>query len=521
MGVSFKVAKAGTRYRPKLLQVEDKEYENDPPTDFQQRNHEGDLVGVEDKVADRSNALAKAKPEIVPVSKNIEVSFSLNLFGNGFSVGKVAEFFNDVPNLLHPYDRTSERLFSAIEYGCLPGELLDDIPSKYVNGALLCEIRDYRNCLPHRDDTAVSASIFPTVHKVLLQMCMENVIKDISSMSDDSWTYKDLLEVESRILKALQPNLHLNPKPMLDGSIGEPLTRKLNLKIARSRKKRKLSDAPVTNSHEKNVVQEPMLQSFPLPSQSNHQSAPSCNRPVSTTLTLSKFVSTPKQFYSNNNCGPTRPSTLVLSEKGSCDMHAIRGPILKKPKEEPLDFSQFQLPGSEGQTILGPDLQCKTKLTKQQLEAEKILRERFHGNKHPSLLINNGQQSILEGMPKLQSGMPTCSLKQELAETSHFLVSDVPKNRDNYLIMDVRSNQSNIQKLALRQSSPLSRMQFNHKDQPGNKNMRFGTLTPKRKALQNPQVSTSVRSAPVSSSHLDSVLREAIFTRKTKIKFSV
>lgn len=30
MGVSFKVAKAGTRYRPKLLQIEDKDTENDP-----------------------------------------------------------------------------------------------------------------------------------------------------------------------------------------------------------------------------------------------------------------------------------------------------------------------------------------------------------------------------------------------------------------------------------------------------------------------------------------------------------
>ena len=33
----------------------------------------------------------------------------------------------------------------------------------------------------------------PIVYKALLKLSMENVIKDISSMSDDSWTYKDLL----------------------------------------------------------------------------------------------------------------------------------------------------------------------------------------------------------------------------------------------------------------------------------------------------------------------------------------
>lgn len=33
----------------------------------------------------------------------------------------------------------------------------------------------------------------PIVHKVLLRMCMEQVVKDISLISEDSWTYEDLL----------------------------------------------------------------------------------------------------------------------------------------------------------------------------------------------------------------------------------------------------------------------------------------------------------------------------------------
>lgn len=82
------------------------------------------------------------------------------------------------------------------------------------------------------------------INKVRLKMSLENVVKDIPLMADDSWTYGDLMvrhllqeptnkfclcplctsftsclwlqEVESRILKALQPKLFLDPMPKLD-----------------------------------------------------------------------------------------------------------------------------------------------------------------------------------------------------------------------------------------------------------------------------------------------------------------
>lgn len=55
------------------------------------------------------------------------------------------------------------------------------------------QIRDYRNPLSQRGSTAASMKKPPIVHKVLLHMCTENVVKDISLMSDDSWTYEELL----------------------------------------------------------------------------------------------------------------------------------------------------------------------------------------------------------------------------------------------------------------------------------------------------------------------------------------
>lgn len=57
---------------------------------------------------------------------------------------------------------------------------------------LSLQIRDYRNCLFHKGGTHSTQNI-PVVNRVLLKMCMENVVKDILSISDDSWTYKDHL----------------------------------------------------------------------------------------------------------------------------------------------------------------------------------------------------------------------------------------------------------------------------------------------------------------------------------------
>ena len=55
------------------------------------------------------------------------------------------------------------------------------------------QVRDFHNCLVQVGDSTSHVNKSPIVHKALLKMSMENVIKDISSMSDDSWTYKDLL----------------------------------------------------------------------------------------------------------------------------------------------------------------------------------------------------------------------------------------------------------------------------------------------------------------------------------------
>ncbi|XP_026430076.1 protein PHYTOCHROME-DEPENDENT LATE-FLOWERING-like isoform X2 [Papaver somniferum] len=109
---------------------------------------------------------------------------------------------------------------------------------QYVEGTLLCEVRDYRKGALVPGNVISSMSGLPVITKVSLKMSLENVMKDIPLISDDSWTYGDLLEVESRILKALQPKLCLDPSPMLERLSSEPAPKKLNLGLSGRQKRR-------------------------------------------------------------------------------------------------------------------------------------------------------------------------------------------------------------------------------------------------------------------------------------------
>ncbi|KAG7981168.1 hypothetical protein I3843_05G219100 [Carya illinoinensis] len=551
MGLSFKVAKTGTRYRPKLLQIEDKDNENGSVTESQKSANEGNITEKGARAAEYSNSFTK--PTVHSVSEDLEVSFLLNLFPNGFSFGKATEqVFNDEPKQLHPYDRASKTLFSAIEYGCLPGDLLDDIPCKYVNGALLCEIRDYRNLWPQKGGPAASVEKSLVVHKVLLHICMENVVKDISLIADDSWTYEDILEIESRILKALQPDLHLNPDPLWERHRGERLAKKLNLGIAWSWKKRRLGDTiavhtssrnpnngtqissscdiqnsitqsgfayqdRVTCLQENNVLPETTSLSNPL--MVDNQLADSCNQSVSIAQKKSSFVCV--QDFSNARSNSTKAISSISGEKGRCETEALQEYIPIKLKQEPVDFSQQQLPGGQAKSILAPELLWKNTLLHQPIMAEKLQDEKNQHKSHPSLLINSGQP-FLEGIPRLLAGTPTCTVKQEPAESS-FRSSDVRKINDNSFQMDKRITQSNLQQFEqqqlsalLRANTPYTHSSCNRVTQPVDKSLRNESATQKRKALQNPQVSGGMRTATLSSQHDDSWAREASIPAKGK-----
>ncbi|CAN0877730.1 Protein PHYTOCHROME-DEPENDENT LATE-FLOWERING [Linum grandiflorum] len=242
MGVSFKVSKKGSRFRPKPAAPP----KDAAPNDESEASKDGSLIAARNPPPKKKAEGTDNLPAVSSISvRENDVSFTLNLYPDGYSIGKASEndivhraTLQDASKLLHPYDRASETIFLAIESGWLPGDILDDIPCKYVSGTLICEIRDYRKCATEQGSGIMSTDATPIINKVRLKMSLENVVKDIPLISDNSWTYGDLMEVESRIVRALQPVLSLDPKPKLDRLSASPLPSKLNLNLASLRRKR-------------------------------------------------------------------------------------------------------------------------------------------------------------------------------------------------------------------------------------------------------------------------------------------
>lgn len=108
-------------------------------------------------------------------------------------------------------------------------------------------MRDYRNCESEQGSTSTSPPMpgFPIAKKVQLRVTLENVVKDVSLVSADSWSYADLMvrivftlvhdikflsshevmrqcqlfwlqDVESEIVNAMNPQLCLDPTLKLD-----------------------------------------------------------------------------------------------------------------------------------------------------------------------------------------------------------------------------------------------------------------------------------------------------------------
>jgi hypothetical protein len=149
---------------------------------------------------------------------DLEPSFALNLFPDGYSIsdpgkGMLLFLIGDDPQK-RPYSKASRALFSDIEHGCLPQVILGDMPCKFRNGTIVCEVRDYRPFLSNAGDS--SGDDFPIVNRVSLRLGTERVVKDLASVVNASWTYHDQLIAESTILRALQPRLNLDPTPCLE-----------------------------------------------------------------------------------------------------------------------------------------------------------------------------------------------------------------------------------------------------------------------------------------------------------------
>lgn len=58
---------------------------------------------------------------------------------------------------------------------------------------MFLQVRDYRNFSSEEGSAALPVDGSPIVSKICLRMSLENIVKDIPMISDNSWTYGDLM----------------------------------------------------------------------------------------------------------------------------------------------------------------------------------------------------------------------------------------------------------------------------------------------------------------------------------------
>jgi hypothetical protein len=231
MGISFKLSKVGVRVHPAARSASASPAQAEKPAAVETEGSVSDSRRERAKDVNGIKISPVCSREILPEH---EVSFTFSLYDRGYLISKSASMDPSQTSIqdgktLHPYDRASEKLFSAIEAGRLPGDILDEIPSKYYNGSVVCEIRDYRKHVSNQVPASSAELGLPIVNKVRLRMTFENVVKDITLLSDDSWSYRDFVEAEARIVRALQPELCLDPTPKLDRLCQDPIPHKVRM----------------------------------------------------------------------------------------------------------------------------------------------------------------------------------------------------------------------------------------------------------------------------------------------------
>ncbi|XP_052180638.1 protein PHYTOCHROME-DEPENDENT LATE-FLOWERING isoform X2 [Diospyros lotus] len=534
MGVSFKVSRIGKRFQPKPVLSETAEEEEVlADADVPQEGGRGPgKIESATSTAKKIEADATREDEAAAISEN-EVSFILNVFPDGYSIGKPSEAaLQDIPKFLHPYDRASESLFSAIESGRMPGDILDDIPCKYVNGTIVCEVRDYRKCTSEAGPTVSSLDGSPIVNKIVLRMSLENIVKDLPLISDSTWTYGDLMEVESRILKALQPRLYLDPTPNLDRLCEDPVPTKLNLDLCSLRRKRRrqLQEFSVTNSNSnqvKKVCTDRVPESSncrlgdagPLPGhvmpQHVHENLTAQNVSSSHVLQQRGPVSdAPGAPPSGQDMMVTYTDNMnsnIASHNTRENQDGLMSPLLnKRPRLTSAgpDSNQQQLMGPHMDSLHGTDPHWKNPL----LQHQSIGR----GLQYGSAGVAKYPQQIVEGSLNQEVGATQFTMaqqrmgytKEEPVDSERLDKQEFNQNRNEMHIAEAERNH-----IALHQSRPQQRLPqhafvrsnfsqstWNGLGQPLENNSRKEDQFSKRKSVQSPRVSAGgLPQSPLSS----------------------
>ncbi|KAK9101594.1 hypothetical protein Scep_025024 [Stephania cephalantha] len=536
MGVSFKVAKIGTRFRPKPVQSSE-------AAALEDNSNGNSSFGAD------STSIANHKPQADVTEAGEDAA---GISGSSSCSGG---------QLTSPGCSFDVHVFTkAIESGRLPGDILDDIPSKYFEGVLVCEVRDFRKCGTEAGSGISMLERSPIITKVHLRMSLENVVKDIPLISDDSWTYSDLMEVESRIVKVLQPRLCLDPTPMLDRLSNDPVPTKIDLGLSSARKRRLRQIPGVTvasnnQAHGKKICIDRVSESEngragdfitlsgDTPTQNvfenmNGHSVPNNILPLRPRnlpeASTSSLPSLPLKYHVGNghpkpmqdrvsvssvstsgvspggrdaviSCTDTMSSTVSSLHGKRENLDASLSPLSKRARQTSLDVdpNQQQQFGSQLENLPGADMPWNNQLLHPQSDPR--------GASYASVERQKYTQKVLEGAPNqdtslsspyLEQQAPRYGVKQERIETEN------DRNRSDLHPLDNESNlldpqQSRVQQRLhqhpiLRQNFP-SQMQWHNLGQLMDRDRKEEHLQ-KRKPVQSPRVSASLGPSPAVSS---------------------
>jgi hypothetical protein len=127
-----------------------------------------------------------------------------NSNSNAAAVGK--ECLHETPSWL--YDNA--HLLDALDAEELPPLLIDfcnaHCPHLYYNGAVIAQIRDYRQSYPLD---------ICDIHYVLLRPSSAALWDEINATVDKSWSVKDRIALESQLVLATAPPICLDPSPTI------------------------------------------------------------------------------------------------------------------------------------------------------------------------------------------------------------------------------------------------------------------------------------------------------------------
>uniref|UniRef100_A0ACD5TJZ1 Uncharacterized protein n=1 Tax=Avena sativa TaxID=4498 RepID=A0ACD5TJZ1_AVESA len=401
------------------------------------------------------------------------------------------------------------------------------------------EIRDYRKHASNQVH-APSELGLPVVNKVQLQMTFENVVRDITLLSDDSWSYRDFMEAEARIVKALQPALCLDPTPKLDRLCQDPVPHKLNLGVGRKRRLRKNPDVVITSSHmshgkkvcinrasENAKTDETGIKGGSV----THQVMPGGSQQLRLTssqdaarmsmLSQSGIQQNINYLAVGNDRGVGAPvnftgvNTSISSQNvmayNDNGLLSVKRELQEAPLQDPkrvkptisIDDIQLQQQRqhirSQSTAVGGQDMQWKNQQLHQQLDVKGMQCASLNGQRYPSPMVNNMQDSGASFYFNQQGTRYAAKQEQvDGMERCRDPLHAMP--RENNVLDQQQSHAQHLSQQAAARNNQQNIAQWQNHRVSGEKDMKKEELLQKRKLAAASRVSSApMVQSPVSS----------------------